>query len=78
MQVPYHRLMPTRPFFGVTEGFTMPIGVTEGSPACHLRHQGQLQDEKPQLRRRLHRASLQRHPRLPRLSKVHGGNAPRL
>jgi hypothetical protein len=26
MQVPYHRLMPTRPFFGVTEGSTMPTG----------------------------------------------------
>jgi hypothetical protein len=26
MQVPYHRLMPTQPFFGVTEGSTMPIG----------------------------------------------------
>jgi hypothetical protein len=26
MQVPYHRLMPTRLFFGVTEGSTMPIG----------------------------------------------------
>jgi hypothetical protein len=26
MQVPYHRLMPTRPFFGVTEGSTTPIG----------------------------------------------------
>jgi hypothetical protein len=26
MQVPYHRIMPTRPFFGVTEGSTMPIG----------------------------------------------------
>jgi hypothetical protein len=26
MQVPYHRLMPTRPFFGVTEGSMMPIG----------------------------------------------------
>jgi hypothetical protein len=26
MQVPYHRLMPTRPFFGVTEGSAMPIG----------------------------------------------------
>jgi hypothetical protein len=26
MQVPYHRLMPTRPFFGVMEGSTMPIG----------------------------------------------------
>jgi hypothetical protein len=26
MQVPYHRLMPTLPFFGVTEGSTMPIG----------------------------------------------------
>jgi hypothetical protein len=26
MQVPYHRLMPTRPFFGVTKGFTTPIG----------------------------------------------------
>jgi hypothetical protein len=26
MQVPYHRLMPTRPFFRVTEGSTMPIG----------------------------------------------------
>jgi hypothetical protein len=26
MQVPYHRLMPTRPFFGITEGSTMPIG----------------------------------------------------
>jgi hypothetical protein len=26
MQVPYHRLMPTRPFFGVTEGSTKPIG----------------------------------------------------
>jgi hypothetical protein len=26
MQVPYHRLMPTPPFFGVTEGSTMPIG----------------------------------------------------
>jgi hypothetical protein len=25
-QVPYHRLMPTRPFFGVIEGSTMPIG----------------------------------------------------
>jgi hypothetical protein len=26
MQVLYHRLMPTRSFFGVTEGSTMPIG----------------------------------------------------
>jgi hypothetical protein len=26
MQVLYHRLMPTRPFFGVTEGSTTPIG----------------------------------------------------
>jgi hypothetical protein len=26
MQVPYHRLMLTQPFFGVTEGSTMPIG----------------------------------------------------
>jgi hypothetical protein len=26
MQVPYHRLIPTRPFFGVTEGSTTPIG----------------------------------------------------
>jgi hypothetical protein len=26
MRVPYHRLMPTRPFFGVTEGSTTPIG----------------------------------------------------
>jgi hypothetical protein len=26
MQVPYHRPMPNRPFFGVTEGSTMPIG----------------------------------------------------
>jgi hypothetical protein len=26
MQVPYHRLMPTRPFFRVREGSTMPIG----------------------------------------------------
>jgi hypothetical protein len=26
MQVSYHRLMPTRPFFGVTEGSKMPIG----------------------------------------------------
>jgi hypothetical protein len=26
MQVPYHQLMPTRPFFKVTEGSTMPIG----------------------------------------------------
>jgi hypothetical protein len=26
MQVPYHRLMPTRPFFGVTKGSTTPIG----------------------------------------------------
>jgi hypothetical protein len=26
MQVPYHRLMPTRPFFGVTESSTTPIG----------------------------------------------------
>jgi hypothetical protein len=26
MQVPYHLLMPTRPFFGVTKGSTMPIG----------------------------------------------------
>jgi hypothetical protein len=26
MQVPYHRLMPTRLFFGVIEGSTMPIG----------------------------------------------------
>jgi hypothetical protein len=26
MHVPYHRLMPTRPFFGVTEGSTTPIG----------------------------------------------------
>jgi hypothetical protein len=25
MQVPYHRIMPTRPFFGVTEGSTTPI-----------------------------------------------------
>jgi hypothetical protein len=25
MQVPYRRFMPTRPFFGVTEGSTMPI-----------------------------------------------------
>jgi hypothetical protein len=25
MQVPYHQLMPTRPFFGVIEGSTMPI-----------------------------------------------------
>jgi hypothetical protein len=37
MQVPYHRLMPTRPFFGVTEGSTTPIGqvrlpVTFGAP----------------------------------------------
>jgi hypothetical protein len=26
MQVPYHQLMPTRSFFGVTEGSTTPIG----------------------------------------------------
>jgi hypothetical protein len=26
MQVPYHWLMPTRPFFGVTESSTTPIG----------------------------------------------------
>jgi hypothetical protein len=26
MQVPYHWLMPTRPFFRVTEGSIMPIG----------------------------------------------------
>jgi hypothetical protein len=26
MQVSYHRLMPTRPFFRVTEGSTTPIG----------------------------------------------------
>jgi hypothetical protein len=26
MLVPYHRLMPTRPFFGVTKGSTTPIG----------------------------------------------------
>jgi hypothetical protein len=26
MQVPYHRLMPTQPFFRVTEGSTTPIG----------------------------------------------------
>jgi hypothetical protein len=26
MQVPYHRLMPTWPFFGVIEGSTTPIG----------------------------------------------------
>jgi hypothetical protein len=26
MQEPYHRLMPTRPFFGVIEGSTTPIG----------------------------------------------------
>jgi hypothetical protein len=26
MQVPYHRLMPTRPFFRVAEGSTTPIG----------------------------------------------------
>jgi hypothetical protein len=26
MHVPYHRLMPTRPFFGVTEDYTTPIG----------------------------------------------------
>jgi hypothetical protein len=26
MQVPFHRLMPTRPFFGVTESSTTPIG----------------------------------------------------
>jgi hypothetical protein len=42
MQVPYHQLMPTRPFFGVTEGSTTPIGH-----ACHFWHQGQLQDRKP-------------------------------
>jgi hypothetical protein len=27
MQVPYHRLMPTQPFFGVIEGSTTPIGL---------------------------------------------------
>jgi hypothetical protein len=26
MEVPYHRLIPTQPFFGVTEGSTTPIG----------------------------------------------------
>jgi hypothetical protein len=26
MHMPYHWLMPTRPFFGVIEGSTMPIG----------------------------------------------------
>jgi hypothetical protein len=26
MQVPYHRLMPTQPFFWVTKGSTTPIG----------------------------------------------------
>jgi hypothetical protein len=26
MQVPYHRLMPTRSFFGVTDGSTAPLG----------------------------------------------------
>jgi hypothetical protein len=26
IQVPYHRLMPTQPFFWVTKGSTMPIG----------------------------------------------------
>jgi hypothetical protein len=26
MQVPYHQLMPSQPFFGVTEGSTMPTG----------------------------------------------------
>jgi hypothetical protein len=26
MQPPYHHLMPTKPFFGVTEGSTRPIG----------------------------------------------------
>jgi hypothetical protein len=26
VKVPYHRIMPTRPFFGVTEGSTTPIG----------------------------------------------------
>jgi hypothetical protein len=26
MQVPYEHLMPTRPFFGVTDGSTMPLG----------------------------------------------------
>jgi hypothetical protein len=44
MQVPYHRLMPTRPFFGVTEGSTTPI---RRAPARHLRHPGQLQDKEP-------------------------------
>jgi hypothetical protein len=31
MQVPYHRLMPTRPFFGVTEGSTTPIMASTSS-----------------------------------------------
>ena len=26
MQVPYERLAPTRPFSGVTEGLTLPLG----------------------------------------------------
>jgi hypothetical protein len=42
MQVPYHRLMPTRPFFGVTEGSTTPIRQVR---LPHLRHPGQLQAE---------------------------------
>ena len=38
LQVPYERLMPTRPFSGVTEGLTTPLGqvrlaVTFGTQA---------------------------------------------
>jgi hypothetical protein len=38
MQVPYHWLMPTWPFFGVTDY----NANWAGKPAHHLRHPGQL------------------------------------
>jgi hypothetical protein len=40
MQVPYHRLMPTRPFFGGNRGVYNANWA--GKPARHLRHPGQL------------------------------------
>jgi hypothetical protein len=66
MQVSYHRLMPSRPFFGVTEGSTTPIGqvrlpVTFGTRDNY----------------RTESLDFDVHPRLPSLGQVHGGNAPR-
>jgi hypothetical protein len=37
MQVPYRRLMPTRPFFRVTEGSTTPIGQVHLPITCGTR-----------------------------------------